>query len=207
MLFGPDYLAGFRVFAELSPNQGALDGPAGVSPGTGSVVAVLSKLPPEEWLLIFVHEMAHALDTQLIEAERRLSSDKRLWTELAAVVNSGKTLAQLNESEQKDIREWSRLALDRGLFAEVRAWTRTLKIWAELRASGLNTTLPEGSRRLFEPLLASPTNIDENAVLLILRPRFRLPSISSPQQLAYLQSEIVLVALNEAIDEKLNSWF
>lgn len=96
---------------------------AGFDRSHGSVYMNLSKVTGGEWPLIFVHEIAHALDDRMSKAISEYN-DRDLAKRVAA-----------NPESNPDLDRWLKAGLDRGLLAEYRAWVVSLAAYQEARTS------------------------------------------------------------------------
>jgi len=178
--FGDFYLSGFRIFSEF-PKASGTNG--GFSPGTGEVWVKLRDLSVTGWVTVFVHELSHALDATLLEAERSLSLNSDWW-QVYWRTKSFEKFVDLQVQDQQKVRLLARSLLDRGLLSEVRAWTATLQILAELSAT---EQLRPGTIELPEPfsdpnkwLIVNESQKDlERRVIKALRPRFSLPAVGA----------------------------
>ena len=194
--FGDFYLAGFRIFSEFA---GQRSEQGRFSPGTGEIWIALQNLSFADWHVVFVHELAHALDPALAEADRSVSRNPDWWS-LFWSTKSQDSLDALAPSEREQILAFARALLNRGLLSEVRAWRATLSVLAEVAA-----TDPAGFKQLTLPqpfsevatwlqLSLSETEL-ELAVFRSLKPRFRLP-----QPGAQLDSLVMNQALTKVLD-------
>jgi hypothetical protein len=104
---------------------------AGVQRATRSFYLNIEKIPANEWLVVFIHEMLHGLDEDLYEALKIQSQEWR-WNLYDSKLDSD--LAQF--------LTWIRATLDLGLWGEYRAWYYTLLIYDEGLSEGLWSSIP-----------------------------------------------------------------
>ncbi len=99
---------------------------AGFHRATGSLYMDIGKIPSDEWFLVFVHELLHAFDADIQAASVTYSQTWRV--DLAG---------SSNESSKLEFEAWLRAGLDRGFWAEYRAWYYTIVIYQEGLRDGL----------------------------------------------------------------------
>jgi hypothetical protein len=96
----------------------------------------IEQMTANEWLIFFVHEVAHSLDSELLAA-LPIYNDETYIKELAAYGKSNGRLADLSKSEQQRLENWLIAGLNRGFLAEYRAWLLTEAIYEESRQQGI----------------------------------------------------------------------
>jgi hypothetical protein len=114
---------------------------AGFHRGAGSIYADFRKIPANEWLLIFAHEMLHGLDDELARATTEFNDPDRVQR-LGALSGSAQRTSQLTGSQSVDLRGWIEAGLSRGLWAEYRAWVPSLTLYREGVLEGLWRPIP-----------------------------------------------------------------
>ncbi|MCM2279533.1 MAG: hypothetical protein NDJ89_15765 [Oligoflexia bacterium] len=104
--------------------------------GSGSIFMDLGRVSPDEWLVIFIHELAHGLDDRLPEAVRAYNAQKDVedFAEWAVCATEP---AFLPAETRAKLDRWLEAGLGRGLFAEYRAWHVTLVLYEEGLREGL----------------------------------------------------------------------
>jgi hypothetical protein len=112
--------------SEASPD----DSKAGFHRGLRSVFMDFSRIPSNEWLVIFAHEMAHAMDKTLLEATD-IYSDPQTAKVLAEWARKTNDRNQLPQDVQVKLSIWLKAGLDLVLWAEYRAWYVTVQIYRE----------------------------------------------------------------------------
>jgi hypothetical protein len=114
---------------------------AGFHRGSGSITLDFDAVGPEEWPLIFAHELLHAVDPQILVGMADYA-DPTVPALLAKRNQTVKTLSALSSDEQLLVEKWIRAGLDRGLFAEYRAWVPSLLIYQQGKEEGLWPAIP-----------------------------------------------------------------
>ncbi|MCM2323224.1 MAG: hypothetical protein NDJ90_08170 [Oligoflexia bacterium] len=104
--------------------------------GSGSIFMDLGRVSPDEWLVIFIHELAHGLDDRLPEAVRAYNAPKDV-EEFAEWAVCATEPAFLPAESRAKLDRWLEAGLGRGLFAEYRAWHVTLVLYEEGLREGL----------------------------------------------------------------------
>ncbi|MFZ4404260.1 MAG: hypothetical protein ACOYOK_09185 [Pseudobdellovibrionaceae bacterium] len=99
--------------------------------GERSLFLDFSKIPPNEWLLIFAHEYFHATDQTLMKAIA-VYSDEGTVKKIIGLTKKYQKYSDLTEDDKKILRPWIKAGFDRGLFAEIRAWVGTVLVYQEL---------------------------------------------------------------------------
>ncbi|MCM2277100.1 MAG: hypothetical protein NDJ89_03405 [Oligoflexia bacterium] len=122
---------GFHSFKALSheAEQPIQLGPrkAGFHRGRHSLFMDFEAIAPEEWLFIFVHELAHKFDPRLQSATVAYGDPAVFEDVFRHVAKKG--AAPLSKVDQDRLRTHLRAGLDRGLLAEVRAWTLSFSLY------------------------------------------------------------------------------
>lgn len=163
------FLPGFLVIIDESfPELGK----AGVSPETGLIFFKIEELTPAEWYLVFLHEMSHVLDPLLVDAARTLATSKKAVQFLASKLEID---AALSKEARQLVDALVLVGLNRGLFAEVRAWYESLCLFKKLQRRSDNTFDVE-----LEVIDVAEFSCEkgESSVLQILRRTFVLPESS-----------------------------
>lgn len=132
-----------------------MDKKAGFHRATKSIFMDVSQIPANEWPIVFVHEVLHALDQDLYTATETFSQQDRIVN-----FDAGSPRSQ----------EWLIAGLDRGLLGEYRAWYFTLAIYREGLEEGLWTKIP-----WMEQLIAPKGSAQDQFLFAFLDPRFSDP--------------------------------
>ncbi len=146
--------------------------PAGFHRGSGSVVVDLKAIPSRDFLVLFAHEMIHAMDQRLFRAIEEYSSPDFLnW--FSSVRGQKIGLMDLTQERREAVDHWIRAGLDRGLLAEYRAWVVTGAVYGELKQDQIVSQIPWLSRFLG----GSESNTKElsRSVFRALDPKFTDP--------------------------------
>lgn len=122
-------------FGVQSPNESK----AGFRRLTGTVFMDTEKIAPQDWMIIFVHELLHAVDKQLLNASILFTNKKQSSFELEARsfkkyhewADKADAPEKLSKDERQELEEWLKIGMDRGLWAEHRAWYLTFEIYQE----------------------------------------------------------------------------
>lgn len=109
---------------------------AGFHRGTGSIYADFNRIPHEQWLLIFVHELLHSLDDTLAQAVQAYG-DPATIGRVSRLALQARSVNDLGPESREELEAWIRAGLDRGLWAEYRAWVASFAIYREGKADGL----------------------------------------------------------------------
>lgn len=96
--------------------------PAGFHRGQGSIFFDFAKIDRDDWLIYFVHEVAHRFDTHLTEAIQT-------YSQLDQVQDLVKTQRALSSQDQALADKVLIAGMNRGYLAEVRAWSFTARIY------------------------------------------------------------------------------
>jgi hypothetical protein len=113
---------------------------AGVARGTKLLFASVLEIPPEEWNMILVHEIAHIVDDALDAAVKQWQSNDLKEKALAERENFLQS-SPIRIDDFPNSRVWLSAGLNRGFLAEYRAWVITSVIYESLRAKSLQVDL------------------------------------------------------------------
>ena len=166
--FGSTYLPGFNVFAEWNDSLPAL--PAGFNRGNSTVYFRLSGINKAQWFVYFIHEMAHALDADLSEAEALHARS----TTLAGALSRWSPSADLSPSLPLDARAFAWVDLARGYLSEVKAWKTTLEVVQSLPETEVPASQLSFLEDPFGPESRWPLSHED--VHAVLFQRFKSPS-------------------------------
>lgn len=97
-----------------------------------------SRISPEDWLVIFIHELVHLLDPHLEQGHLAFNK-KADWKKFE---NWGRQNKKLSESESQELDTWLMHGLSRGLLGEYRAWSVTWVLYQEGLQENLWATIP-----------------------------------------------------------------
>ena len=114
---------------------------AGVYRGTGSLFMNFDTIASDEWLFLLVHEMSHQADPILSEASS-IWNDQPRAKAIFALDLQKHSLEELTETERRSLREYLEAGLNRGLIAELRAWTLCFSAYEAGRQTGLWGSIP-----------------------------------------------------------------
>ncbi|MDH4466490.1 MAG: hypothetical protein QE271_00410 [Bacteriovoracaceae bacterium] len=139
--------------------------------GLGTVSMNYTLIPSQEWPIIFIHEVTHAIDEELESASTYLSSVKQSQV-VFDLINKPSSYRP-TVAEEKLLDDWFFQELNRKFFAEVRAWAVTFSLYTEglrdhsfQRLRWLDTIISqkkvkeswmEFSLRYFDPRFTDPT--------------------------------------------------
>ncbi|NUM87918.1 MAG: hypothetical protein HUU37_01825 [Bdellovibrionales bacterium] len=98
--------------------------------GSGSIFMDIGRVRPDEWMVIFIHEVAHGLD-DLISPASRVYGQTEDVAELAAWAARTETPSDLPHEIREKLDSWLAAGLDRGLWAEYRAWLATFALYED----------------------------------------------------------------------------
>lgn len=106
-----------------------------------SIYMNIERLTASEWLILFVHEVAHSLDSELVAA-LPIYNDEAYIKELDAYGKANGKWADMAVSEQQRLEKWLIAGLNRGFLAEYRAWLLTAVIYEEGLQQGVFAPSP-----------------------------------------------------------------
>lgn len=152
--------------------------PAGYVRGEHMVLMKYDELDRNSWLAIFIHELCHYLDQKLTNAVNDgivLQNEKPDVTkELVGIGQKYNQGVTISPDEAALVDRWISLALERGMMAEIRAWTRTYALYLDLRSENLigpvkwadeilsqkvtSESMSDFCKRYFDALYAHPTD-------------------------------------------------
>lgn len=98
--------------------------------GQKSIYMNADRMSANEWLITFVHEVAHSLDSELV-ASLDIFNDKNLTRELADLGRQGMLLKDLSADDRVRLDRWLLAGLNRGFLTEYRAWFLTFMVYEE----------------------------------------------------------------------------
>jgi hypothetical protein len=124
----------FRLLGHFKEQTPPTTGLAGVERGTESIFMNFPKIPANDWLIIFSHELLHSLDLRLEEAVE-IYGDEDLEKEIVRRASTGSSA--IGGAFRYSIDKWLVAGLDRGFLAEYRAWTVTFEIYLAGRRENL----------------------------------------------------------------------
>jgi len=100
-----------------------------------SIFMDINEIKGNQWLTLFVHEVAHSVDSEMFEA-LSIFNDKKLIEEIQKITQKKKTLSELSENQLISLEKWLTAGLNLGFLAEYRAWLLTYLIYEEGLADG-----------------------------------------------------------------------
>jgi hypothetical protein len=103
---------------------------AGFHRSNGSIFMDLFRIQPQDWMLIFTHELAHALDDK-IEKALPIYADEFKSLSLSQWASTQVYPATIKSEMTEQLEEWLAAGLDLGLMAELRAWIVTIWIYRD----------------------------------------------------------------------------
>lgn len=129
-IFHSKYGAGVPVFRVTGSfgEQNPTPLPAGVQRAINSIYMDFSKIDPDDWLIVFVHEVLHAVDDQIFIGVQGYA-DTTLIQHFVQLSLQLQSYDQLSKEDSDSLKRWLMFGLDRGLLAEYRAWSATLLIY------------------------------------------------------------------------------
>jgi hypothetical protein len=143
---------------------------------THAIVMNFDALKPDEWLILFCHELAHAFDGRMQRAAR-VYADADLALTIGRWAQATADPGALPALDRRALDRWLIAALDRGLLGEYRAWTVTLVAYE----AGLRTGLWRPIQFLEDWLaLRRPSEPTAELAIRYLEPRFVDPDARAP---------------------------
>lgn len=120
----------FRVTGHLN-EKSPTELIAGFNRSGKNIYIDISKVNPDDWTMIFIHELAHLSDTKLSQASETFA--KKEWVEeFYSWSQKTSDFQKLPQDVQTRLRLWIMSGLDRGLLFEYRAWLETILIYNEM---------------------------------------------------------------------------
>lgn len=95
-----------------------------------SIFIDIENVSPQAWLVRFVHEIAHSLDSEMY-ASLKVYNDEEFLKNLEVYGEKKVALKSLDAVTRKKLDQWLIAGLNRGLLGEYRAWLVTLLIYNE----------------------------------------------------------------------------
>jgi len=121
----------FRLFGHSRENS-IYEKKGGYNRGKQSLFLDLSLISPDEWLVIYIHETFHALDT-IISSAVQIYGDKKFVKTVAELARSQPNIRQWSSKNLAMLDKFLMAGIDRGYLAEVRAWALTYFLYLEGR--------------------------------------------------------------------------
>jgi len=141
--------------------------------GYNSIFIDVQNIPSNDWLLRFVHEVSHSLDSELYNSID-IYNNEALFQTLNSWGQQGRSLNELSPELRKQLDTWLMAGLSRGFLGEYRAWLATMVLYEE--------GLKDGTFKEFEWLeeikKSRPPEISMRVHLL----RFLSPSWEDPKK-------------------------
>lgn len=109
---------------------------AGFHRGSGSIFMDVTRIQASEWLVILAHELLHDVD-MMIPAAVQKYSEVQIAQRLIERAKTAAAPSDLSDEERRTFKNWIQAGMDRGLLAEVRAWTITILIYQDGLSEGL----------------------------------------------------------------------
>lgn len=98
--------------------------------GNKSIFMDITRTNNREWLFIFSHELFHALDSKLSESSAYFSNQAN-FNEILIISNQYENLVDIKSYQMSKLDAWVFAGLNRGLFAEWRAWDFGLSVYSQ----------------------------------------------------------------------------
>lgn len=95
-----------------------------------SIFIEVEKTSANAWLLRFVHEVAHSLDSELYDSLDIYNNENFVKT-LIQLGDRNASLSELSPFVRTQLDQWLLAGLNRGFLSEYRAWLTTLLIYEE----------------------------------------------------------------------------
>jgi hypothetical protein len=131
----------FRITGAEIERESPTQEKGGFHRGNKSIFMDITRTNNKEWLFIFSHELFHALDEKLVESSVYFSTKDNL-NEIMMLTMTHDNLVELKSSQMMKLDKWILAGLNRGLFAEWRAWNFGLSIYSEGISEKLWGTIP-----------------------------------------------------------------
>lgn len=109
---------------------------AGYHRASRSIYMDWGRVPANEWLIILVHELLHSLDTRIWDGLELAGTPVNV-RRVQKLVKKFTAPHALNPTDSEFMSQWVSAGLDRGLWAEYRAWLATLAIYEAGLTDGL----------------------------------------------------------------------
>lgn len=129
-------ILGFQVLHFRTTDYQTISTTAAYDRSSHFIFMEIDQIPPNEWLINLVHELAHYIDQRMPQAIS-IYSNQKTATAFAARAKEISDPALLTREEKIEFDRWLMAALDRGFLGEYRAWVVTLAIYQEGVGAGL----------------------------------------------------------------------
>jgi hypothetical protein len=120
----------FRITGSEIQRESPTEEKGGFHRGQKSIFMDITRTSNREWLFIFSHELFHALDSELYEASAYFSNQDN-FKEILKMSDQYENLVELRSYQMSKLDAWVMAGLNRGLFAEWRAWNFGLAVYSE----------------------------------------------------------------------------
>ena len=128
------YIMPTKLFLHLGDHHPS-EKPAGYDRSNHGIFFDLLEIDPAAFNIYLIHEFAHAFDPELSEAINTFNNSE-LTAVIAAMVRSKKQWNELSAEDHQNLNRYIIAGLNRGVFAELRAWTTTSILYLELLKYG-----------------------------------------------------------------------
>jgi len=146
--------------------------PGGFHRASGSVFMNISKIPSNDWTIIFIHELLHSLDEELWKAVEVYGHED--WIkEFEQWASKTENFDDLPADTQGRLTQWIEAGLSRGFWGEWRAWTVSFAIYKQGLQEGLWKNIKWIDEILEKQKADEPL---EQFTYRFLDPRFKNPS-------------------------------
>jgi hypothetical protein len=109
---------------------------AGYHRSSGSIFMDFDRIDSNEWLIVLAHELSHSVDVRLRSA-LPVYNDRVRVEKVAALARARSNPKRLSRDDHQLLETWVVAGLDRGYFAEARAWAMTARLYVDGLPAGL----------------------------------------------------------------------
>jgi len=127
-LYPAGTVALFRVTGISNDNESPTLEKGGFHRTNKSIFMDITRTDSSEWVFIFLHELFHQLDETLDSSSRFFSQKENFEKAMRLTKDEN---SKLTTSDNDFLDEWVQAGLDRGLFAEFRAWNFCFQIYED----------------------------------------------------------------------------
>jgi len=148
------YIMPTKLFVHLNDHHPSQK-PAGYDRSNKGIFFDLFEIDPAAFNIYLIHEFAHVFDPKLAQAIN-IFNNSELTSDVAAMVRSKKQLPELSTDDRSKLDRYLTAGLDRGVLAELRAWTTSSELYLELLKFGEQTPAA-----FLDHILGSNRNLSE----------------------------------------------
>lgn len=140
-VYGDNSIPLFRLTGAYTQQDSPTDLKGGFHRGVRSIFMDLERTSNDEFLFIFMHELYHALDEELLESSS-FFSDRDRFEDVMELSLEYENLVELEPKKLNLLDQWVTAGLNRNLFAEWRDWLFCFSVYESGLKEGLWGSIP-----------------------------------------------------------------